>query len=202
MWLWRCQSGYWIISQGSFPNRRGDSRDDLAPQPAEPAWLGAGSDRGLCRAESLWQGQAPPEQWSLSLSRHGDTCHLRGTTFEAIGGRTDTLVPVQLPQMGWGCQKPWHNSCVGSHLLYHSWDQPGGSGSPKFSPPAVLQLMESLIEYELCLQWARIWKRGQSARLGSGKHLEALGQWLLCVQGSSSSTDMAFKLMRAETGVL
>lgn len=59
-----------------------------------------------------------------------------------------------------------------------------------------------MIEYKLCLQWAKIWKRGQSARLGSGKLLEALSQWLLCVQGSSSSTDMIFKLMRAEIGVL
>lgn len=114
----------------------------------------------------------------------------------------DTLVPAQMPQMGWGCQKPWHNSHVGSYLPYHSWHQPGGSETPKFSPSAVLQLIRSLIEYKLCLQWAEIGKRGQSARLGSGKHLEALSQWLLCVWRSSSSTDMVIKLMRAEIGVL
>lgn len=80
--------------------------------------------------------------------------------------------------------------------------QPGGSGMAKFSPSAILQLMKSLIECKLCLQWAKIWKRSQSARLGSAKHLEALGWWLLCVWGSSSSTDMVIKLMRAEIGVL
>lgn len=126
------------------------------------------------------------------------TCHLRGTSFEGNGGKTPWFQP-RCPDEAQLC---WHNSHVGFHLHYHSWHQPGGSGTPKFSLPAVLQLMESLIGYKLCLQWANMWKRGQSARLGSGKHLEALGQWLLCVQGSSSSTDMVFKLMRAEIGVL
>lgn len=59
-------------SQGGFPDRQGDSRDELAPQPAEPAGLGAvlAATRG---SAALSQGvRALPEQWSLS--RRGDVC--------------------------------------------------------------------------------------------------------------------------------
>lgn len=42
----------------------------------------------------------------------------------------------------------------------------------------------------------------ESAFCMSGKHLEALGQRLLCAWGSSSSSGTVVKLMRAESGVL
>lgn len=97
-----------MVSQRCFPNRRGDNRDDLVPQPTEPAQLSTvlavtvGS-AGLshCGRAGLFQSNDHCYYPDLGMSV---PCHLRGPSFAAAMGQ-DTLVPVQVPQMGWECQK-------------------------------------------------------------------------------------------------
>lgn len=90
VWPWRCQSGSWMVNQGSFPHRRGDSRDNLAPQPTEPARLGAvlaatAGSAGLshCGRAGLFQNNGHCHCPDMGMSV---LCHLRGTSFEAIMG--------------------------------------------------------------------------------------------------------------------